>query len=361
MAMMNALVASLGLLATLQLPEAGLIEAHRSGIELIQSLDLKCEQYRSEATKPGQVRIARFEWLKSPNRDKLTEILYGMFGPDNKWSEGKRSIIRLYVPEARYELHNYDEENPPTLPLTHERKYSGVKGFIFDEIRADSGKGAIELLLLLNPASKTLKALLDGSRDRVVRGPMDRNGTKVYEITCVDNATNFRYTIYLDPAKNFAISERKAIWPIDRKLGRLKEFVETAKVLNFVEPKPGIFFPEAIEWSSDDDPSVVRTKVTSITVNEPMSEASFAPWFPEGLPVGDTRGGKTVIKVWGKTEPVASFDSEDQFRVWVANNVNRNSMIGPGIRIFILCNALFGVALLCIVLLKRQARRRASG
>jgi hypothetical protein len=298
-----------------------LLEKHEEGVSRIHSLRASIVMRVSpDGGKTWKV-ASESTIIKSGERELLHgEIHYLFVGSDLREAPGFRD--HLTTREGRWSLVGYDPKDPPAEPVdTIERQLDGQRKitaqidgpqpFSYHGYKGDAGV----LLMHLPDVRYTVRDLCAATanpRLSVERGP---NNTVYYTLRLKSpkkDEKDVTFHLTIDASKNYAISSRELT---DRD-GRPFPYFQSLKVIEFQEPKPGIFLPRVLRGSSPDGESFIpEILIKDVTVNEPIPQDVFKLRFPSGIIVLDTTQGN-CLHLWGDGVPERTFKTPQEYGEW---------------------------------------------
>lgn len=300
-----------------------LVNRHEEGLGLIRSIKAVVELRISEDGGNTWKKTLEYSVLRNGESERFTARYY--YAPTSGYSEGKLRVANMFkdfltVPEGRRSIvyAGLDPEEAPNGPIdvgelgATGRKISGQ----IDPPQSFGPHGYKSLwltpVLFLADLRFTLKELCAGSGPR----PVERNddlGRRLYEISVQDPTKVRKYSIFLDPARNYLISRLK----IEDAKGRPIEWFGDMSVVDFQEPKNGVFFPKTIRGRTKADSGrVYEVAVSDVVINEPFDDERLHQLeFPPGILVLDTTQGNR-FHLWGDGKPAMTFQSLDELRRW---------------------------------------------
>jgi hypothetical protein len=90
--------------------------------------------------------------------------------------------------------------------------------------------------------------------------------------------------------------------------------ITRVEVIEFSEPKPGIYFPKTAQISGPGRP-LFEVRVKSARINEPIPERDLQITLPAGIRVYEPAKG--LIHIWGANgRPEQTFSNEEQLGSW---------------------------------------------
>jgi hypothetical protein len=173
---------------------------------------------------------------------------------------------------------------------------------------------------------------------------------ELWGIHVLDDLRSVAYDFYLDPAQNYAIF---------RRVVRNKESGEVLSVHQATESrevKPGIHIPLLVENRSAKKPTVLRMRVLSVKVNEPLAQDAFNFDFPAGARVRNDETGERYI--WGVGKPALTFADAESFREW--ERVQMGYGLSQSVTKFVLINVAFLLLIALVFVVRRRFARRQS-
>jgi len=306
----------------------GLIRRHDEGLSLIHSIKAKIEVRVSEG--PGQTwkTINESSVLRSGEyeRDSWRAYFAATSGyPDGKIVPGGAFKDSLTTPEGQRSM-VYSWCGPEDVPsgtidvgeLASQGK--GISGQIDPPqpfVRPLGYKSGWLLPLLFTPNWQfTLRELCTDSHPHLIKGK-NAQGEPTYDLDVTDPTRIRRYSLSFDPAHNYLITHFK-VFEVPEVKGKPIEWFNNLSVVDFHEPKKGIFVPKTIRGSSENIPGrVYETLVSDVVVNEPFDDEKLHHLeFPPGILVVDATQEPNCFYVWGDGKPAMTFHSLGAVNGW---------------------------------------------
>ncbi len=208
----------------------------------------------------------------------------------------------------------------------------------------------------------TLREFCAGSAPVPVSGKNAR-GEARYNLS-VTNRSGVKRIMSFDPSHNYLMTELKVLNP----KGKIFEWFADMSVVEFQEPRPGIFLPKIIRGVSPTTAGRIYEVVMSdVVLNEPFDDDNLHHMeFPPGIVVADNTQ-EPCFHLWGDGKPVRTFRTVAELRRWkldgmaaFARKARQGGWGGKVAWIAVATVALIGVFWLRRALLRRQGTAFSS-
>jgi hypothetical protein len=299
-----------------------LIKRHEEGLSQIRSIKAKIELRVSEDGGETWKKTLEYSVLKN-GRDERYSARYH-YAPSSGYADGK------ILPADGFTDFLTNPDGRRTIAyggLTPDETPSGT--IDVEELESTGRKinGAIEPPEPFGPAGYksrwlipimlaadlrfTLRELCAGSSPVLV-SVKNARGETIYELNVSEPGGVRRYVMSFDPSHNYLITHVKNL---DNKGKPLEWFAELS-VVDFQEPKQGIFLPKTIRGTSRANAGrIYEVSVSDAIINEPFDEEKLHHLeFPPGIVVIDTSHAE-CYHIWGDGKPARTF-APDEFRAW---------------------------------------------
>ncbi len=318
-----------------------LVDRHEAGRALVATvevtMDLYERQYSNQAPVGKSLKYLHFTWAKNGPRERIQEqairhpekgdTVFGSFA--DYFVDGK----------TLSSLRNFNPDDPPKI-FTDCRKDIGCS--VEPQTRKVPDDPAVFLVRRISlplglDGSWTLRELMQASPKvsllaaKVVAGHRCP-GLRIEHPGIKGEARTGTFAeIFLDPQANYAIRQVREhnfdMRPNAAKGEQPGEMLAVRTVKRFRDFGKGIHFPEETELTFSN--GIVRTVVTSLKVNEPLSSGALAFHFPRFaqvvyLPAVD---GRYKVVVWGdEDKPLREiFGPDDVPKIYEEFHLNRES------------------------------------
>lgn len=179
---------------------------------------------------------------------------------------------------------------------------------------AGTDDGSLDIAKLSSIAS-SVKAEADevvqGASCKVVRIELPRDKSP--------KSSGWTYRFFIDPSSGYAI---RKIWAqnsdIDGAKGENNRATNYSEVVDFYNPKPGLYIPKNIVICTDTG-KMLAAQVECISANEAVPDTQFDFKFPDFCRVTNFTSGKLEI-VNEKQEAIAAFANADEHNEWALIN-----------------------------------------
>lgn len=270
---------------------------------------------------------------------------------DGKYEDETDFADFLDTDEARKSTSGIDPEHPPAEPIPIVNLgYTGPRMSGRIAPAAPLGPGGYMnkwmLPVLFTPGMNTLRELLSFTGNVTPTESRDARGEPTWTLR-LKSRDGSSYLVTLDPKHNYMISKSTTTFG---------KFVGAKEVVEFREPKPGVFVPGLVRDHERNPDQLVEYAIEDLEVNEPVPEEEFAFRFPVGLPLDDDINN--VVCIWGDGKPARTFATHAEFNKWVETQWAGAFMkTGGGLLTKV---ALVGGAVAVLVLLLYWKRRMAA-
>ncbi len=329
-----------------------LMKRHQAQLDRIYACEAKIETWRSRDAGRTWSRLSSYQWLKNGPSARQSSHGSGFIDPGGTYREQDTWHDAAYEPGQTRELIGWNPQASFRDEPNAANSYHGAAAVIAGTTNAGSFSGEPPYLMMLaaTPADSLPELYRMASRPDAPR-PVELGGTPLWTFRLQDSRfpNHPIYTIYVDPAKGYAIIRREI--EIDASSAS-KPIRAVHEVMEFAEPEPGLYIPTRVRMSDPAEPDeIVEHRVEVVSVNRPIDEDRLRLAFPAGMKVSDLKEG--TIHIWGNEgKPRLTFRDEGQLRSheaasWGRRSSRSNSMIWP---------MLFGI--LALLLLLWFGRRR---
>ncbi len=352
----------------------GLIRRHEEGLSLIHSIKVAIELRVSEDSGKTWKTIGKSSVLRNGEYERCNTR--GYFAATSGYPDGKivPSLVvkdRLKTPEGQRTI-VYAGLSPEDAP----------SGTIDVGELAATGKGIgaqidppqpfvgslgyksdwLKQILFMADVQFTLKELCKGSSPHPIKGKNAR-GESTYEVEVTDPTRVRRYLLSFDPAHNYLITHFEA-FEVPEVKGKPIDWFNNESVVDFHEPKKGVFVPKTIRGLSETIPGrVYEVMVSDVVVNEPFDDEKLRHLeFPSGILVVDATQGNCV-HVWGNGKPAMTFQSSGEAWAWRSEKMAafaRRSRHPEGWTGTVIWVAAATLALVGILWIRRVVQRRLN-
>jgi hypothetical protein len=275
--------------------------AHRSAIELIRTFSCRVDFEKKGLPNPGHV-----DYWRSGDMVRVVE-------------EFSREPSEILVRNGKKIRINRN----PKLDVKKD-----MVAIISAKKREHDGVGdawELGLMKFLGPKRGyyTFDELLELPHKLVEAKRVSENGHEFVYIELEHDQDQSQF--WFDPTVNYLISKMVCSWPDSG-----HKYSVESKVINFVEPSPGIFFGEKIERRLFDNGASIGgsgiTTLSRMSVNQPISPEIFTLRLPHGaqaidyiqnkIIIVDSEGrqiGESSLKVSNSPNPLISVGPDIQF------------------------------------------------
>jgi hypothetical protein len=299
------------------------LDAHRSYLERIQTLEAEIERWESVDNGASWRLTGRDLWRKDGARERHTSWANGYYDVGGTFRPSELRLDYAYSPDEVRFLQGWDRENPPPTPPSPANHYHMASAILSGPTQKGSVSGTPPFLMMLAPTLDDYlpDAARHGSGRSLRRIEGDRGHSwEVAFDTAHGVPAEVRVT--LDPNRGYAPS-RQEIRTRGPKSGR-----SVAEVLEYKEVEPSLFIPTRIRLQTPDQRGPLReVRVKGLRVNEPLPSDALTFQFPEGVRVHDVRSG--VFHIWGSTEPRQTFASREEFERYERGLLKRKPSSTP--------------------------------
>ena len=300
-----------------------LIKRHEEGLSLIRSIKAKIELRVSEDGGKTWKTTLEYAVMRSGETERYNARYY--YVPSSGYSDGKILTANMFkdfltTPEGRRTIvyAGLDPEDTPSGTIdVGELESTGRK--ISGQIDPPQPFGPlgyksfwITPLLFAADLRFTMRELCAGSRPIPIQGK-HAGGETSYDLDVSDPTSVRRYLLSFDPSHNYLIRNLKTL---DSK-GKPLEWFSDLSVVDFQEPKKGIFVPKMIRGSSHANPErIYEVEVSDVVVNEPFEDEKLRHLeFPPGIVVLDTTQ-ENCFHIWGDGKPAMTFRTPEELNHW---------------------------------------------
>lgn len=301
-----------------------LLARHQAYLDRIQTLEVRIESWASRDGGRTWSRQEECEWLKSGSRERYRQAAKGYVDLGGTYREHATWSDAAYQPGETRELHGWNPGAVFRDEPSAANQYHGASAVIAGTTAADSVSSGPPFLMML---SATMFSYLPQFYRTAARAQAPRlvemDGARLWAFQAEDAHYPHppRFTIYIDPARSYAIVRREAEFnPPGAASVPIRAVHE---VVEFAEPEPGLFLPTRVrmkDLSKPDELSEYRIRLVS--VNRPIDEARLRLDFPPGMKVRDLKEGS--VHIWGNGAPRLTFQDEAQLRAHEASIVTRS-------------------------------------
>lgn len=298
----------LGLLGSVP-TASSLVNRQEEALRQIHSLraTIECRVSRDEG-KTWKF-VYRFEISRSGSKQRFRRYFAAALR-DGKYEDDRDFADFLDTEESRLSTTGIDPEHPPAEPVAiidQERQGQRISGRIAPAAPLGPGGYMSQWMLpiLFSPGMETLRELVKVTGDVTPTANRAAGGAEVWEMRLRSRAgPSFRVTI--DPRYNYMISKSEMT---------NGKYVSSMQVVEFAQPKPGIFIPRLVRDNERNPDQLVEYTIKDLEVNEPVSEEVFAFRFPVGTPLDDDINN--VVHIWGDGKPAHTFATHAEFNRWM--------------------------------------------
>ena len=299
-----------------------LIKRHEEGLSQIRSIKARIELRVSEDGGKTWKTTLQYSVLRNGENERYTTRHY--YSPSSGFADGKILPAHdftdvLTSPDGRRTI-GYTglapDETPSGTIDEAELESSGKKiGGTIEPPQpfGPSGYKSLWLKPVLFAADLrfTLRELCDGSRPIPASGKNAR-GETVYDLNVSEPGRVRTYLMSFDPSHNYLMTRVKILGEKRKPL----EWFADLSVVDFQEPKEGIFLPKTIRGSSSVNAGrIYEVAVSDVVVNEPFDDEKLHHLtFPPGITVVDTSQAR-CFHVWGEGKPAKTF-TPVEFNRW---------------------------------------------
>jgi hypothetical protein len=346
------------------------INANASAIGAVHSIEAHIEQQKinqgqaNQQTSPQTYFECKWLFDESLKRERLNSRNRTVPPDPERRPTGFTDV--LIENHTRYKmLTNWDPARPqqltPVNPGICKGEVATLKGGMMP---GGFEPRAALLWQLASSSATTLRDVVRKTHKVKLRNKEVVRGSEcvVLEVDTLDNShgesEKWRYDIFIDPSANYMIRMIRAESSPITVHGLKDPITVTVKVevVEFQEPKPGIFIPKRVDVERSDSKVHTVTLVSNLKVNEGVQLKDFDFTFPPWCRVNDLDSGKAeVIGEDGQTV-AASFSNRAEQEDWIAK---QKPLLRRPMRTIII--SIFVAAIMIVVtLVYIRRRRRAS-
>ncbi|GIW89322.1 MAG: hypothetical protein KatS3mg108_3646 [Isosphaeraceae bacterium] len=283
------------------------LEAHRSYLERIHSLEAEIEGWKSVDGGANWTLTSRNRWRKDGPRERHSSWANGAYDVDGTFRPSELLFDYAYSPDETRSLQGWDWANPPSTPPSPANHYHMTSAILSGPTRTGSVSGIPPFLMMLAPTLDDYlpDAVRHGTATSLQRIEGDRGHR--WEVSFeTTHGVPAAIRVTLDPGRGYA--------PIRREIRTRgsKPAHSVAEVMEYQEVEPSLFIPTRIQHRTTSQPGILReVRVKGLSFNKPVSADALTFDFPEGIRVHDTRSG--AFHIWGSNGPRQTFPSREEF------------------------------------------------
>jgi len=318
-----------------------LVDRHEAAQALVATvevtMDLYQQQYSNQAPIGKSLKYLHFTWAKNGPRERIQEK--AIRHPERDDTVFDSFADYLVDGKTLSSLRKFNPDDPPKI-FTDCRKDIGCS--IEPQTRKLPGDPAVFLMRRISlplglDGSWTLRELVQASPKVSLLAAEQVAGHRCPGLRIEhpgikgEARTGTFAEVFLDPQANYAIRQVREhnfdIGPNAAKGEKPRETLAVRTVKRFRDFGKGIHFPEETELALSN--GIVRTVVTSLKVNEPLSSGASAFHFPKFaqvtyLPAVD---GRYKVVVWGdENKPLREiFEPNDLRKIYEEFHLDRES------------------------------------
>ncbi len=251
-----------------------IIQRHEDALSRLHSIRATYESRRSADGGKSWKRAARISLLKSGQKERFHEIIYGG-SYAGQWRDTLSHRDLAYSLTEFRMLTGLDPDHPPRFPLSGQEEPRINAAIYPPEPEGPYGrKNSLARTLLLIPATTfSLRELYDASRSRGVKKAADGEGW-TFSLDAPDGG--YSYIVTVSPEHNYGISRVTMRSKGDDSPG-VRPWYLTSEVTEFYDYESGFSLPKSIHTSNERDAMErFEGSLTVESINAPIPDADLA-------------------------------------------------------------------------------------